>query len=108
MFFQTAQPLWDGLVVNVLASLAVGRGFAPRPCHTKNHHKHGTNCRPAWHGGIKDNSLAVVPDCVKGRVVCETIYGDIHLKDIMGSIARVGYCIPVPDFYLVLYGLRWR
>ena len=29
-----------------------------------------------------------------------------HLKDHLGSIARVGYCIPVPDFYLVLHGLR--
>ena len=24
------------------------------------------------------------------------------LKYILGSIVRVGYCIPVPDFYLVL------
>ena len=32
-------------------------------------------------------------------------YGDMHLKDL-GSIARVGYCIPVPDFYLVLHSLR--
>ena len=31
-----------------------------------------------------------------------TVYGDMHLKDLMGSIARVGYCIPVLDFYLVL------
>ena len=29
----------------------------------------------------------------------------MHLKDLLGSIARVGYRIPVPDFYLVLYGL---
>ena len=32
-------PPWGGLVVSVPASLAVGRGFAPRPGHTKNHHK---------------------------------------------------------------------
>ena len=27
---------------------------------------------------------------------------------LLGSIARVGYCIPVPDFYLMLRGLRCR
>ena len=31
----------------------------------------------------------------------------MHLKD-MGSFVRVGYCIPVPDFHLVLHGLRYR
>ena len=34
--------------------------------------------------------------------------GSLHsstLKDLLGSIARVGYCIPVLDFYLVLHGL---
>ena len=40
-----------------------------------------------------------------GMVVCGTVYGDMHLKDLLGSIARVGSCIPVPDFYLVLHGL---
>ena len=34
------------------------------------------------------------------------VYGDMHSKDILGSTARGGYCIPVPDFYLVLHGLR--
>ena len=48
-------------------------------------------------------SLTVQPDCLKGRVVCGTVYGDMYLKDILGSIARVGYCIPVPDLYLVLH-----
>ena len=51
-------------------------------------------------------SLAVQPDCLKGRVVCGTVYGDMHLRDLLGSIVRVGYCILVPDFYLVLHGLR--
>ena len=32
----------------------------------------------------------------------------MHLKDLLGSIVRVGYRIPVPDFYLVLHGLRCR
>ena len=42
------------------------------------------------------------PDCLKGRVVCATVYGDMHLKDLLVSIVRVGYRIPVLDFYLVL------
>ena len=32
----------------------------------------------------------------------------MHLKDLLGSFVRVGYCIPFPDFYLVLHGLRCR
>ena len=50
----------------------------------------------------------VRPDYLKGLVVCETVNGDMDLKDVLGSIARVGYCIPVPDFYLVLHGIRCR
>ena len=38
-----------GLVVSVSASRMVGREFASRPGHTKDHHKNGTNCLPAWH-----------------------------------------------------------
>ena len=46
---------------------------------------------------------------VQDRVVCGTVYGNTHLKDLLGSIAiLVGYPIPVPDFYLVLHGLRCR
>ena len=42
-------------------------------------------------------SLAVQPDCLKGRVVCGTVYGDMHLKDLLGSItSRVLY--PGPGF----------
>ena len=52
--------------------------------------------------------VTVQPNCLKGRVVCGTVYGDIHLKYFLGSIARVGYCIPVPDFYQVLHDLRCR
>ena len=44
----------------------------------------------------------------KGRVVCGTVYGEMHLKDLLGSFVRVGYRIPIPDFYLVLHGLRCR
>ena len=42
-------------------------------------------------------------DCLKGQVGQE-----MHLKDLLGSIVRVGYHIPVPDFCLVLHGLRCR
>ena len=38
-----------GLVVSVSASHTVGREFASRPGHTKDHHKNGTNCLPAWY-----------------------------------------------------------
>ena len=38
-----------GLVVSVSTSHTAGRGFASRPGHTKDHHKNGTNCLPAWH-----------------------------------------------------------
>ena len=45
-------PCRDGVVVNVSSSRAVGCEFAPRACHTKDHHENGTNCLPAWHAGI--------------------------------------------------------
>ena len=75
-------------------------------CH--DHHKNGTNCLPAWHAMRYGRSLAVQPDCLKGRVVCGTVYGEMPLKDLLGSFVRVGYRIPIPDFYLVLHGLRCR
>ena len=40
--------------------------------------------------------------------MCGTIYGDMHLKDLLGSIIRIGYCVLVPDFYLVLHVFRCR
>ena len=36
-----------GSVGSVSASRTVGREFASRPGHTKDHHKNGTNCLPA-------------------------------------------------------------
>ena len=36
-------------VGSVSASHTVGREFASQPGHTKDHHKNGTNCLPAWH-----------------------------------------------------------
>ena len=38
-----------GSVGSVSASRTVGHEFASRPGHTKDHHKNGTNCLPAWH-----------------------------------------------------------
>ena len=42
-------PCQVGLVVSMSASHTVSREFASRPGHTKDHHKNGTNCLPAWH-----------------------------------------------------------
>ena len=96
-------------MVRVSASDAERCGFAPQPGHIMYHHKNGTNCLPALHAcirvGVWQCNLTV-RQCEKGWGMCGTVYGDMHLKDLMGSIARVGYCIPVPDFYLVLKVLR--
>ena len=40
-------PCRVGSVGSVSASRTVGREFASRPGHTKDHHKNGTNCLPA-------------------------------------------------------------
>ena len=84
------------------ASHTVGRGFASLPGHTKDHHKMVQTA--SLHCTHVFNSV-VQPDCLKGRVVCGTVYEDMHLKDLLGSITRVGYCISVLDFYLVLNSL---
>ena len=67
-----------GLVVSVSASHTVDCKFASRPGHTKDHHKNCTNCLPAWHALRLGRSLTVQPDCLKGRVVCGTVYVDLH------------------------------
>ena len=89
------------LVVSMSTSHTVSRGFASRPGHTKNHNKNGTNCLPAWHPGVRVrvSLLAVQPDCGKGWVACGTLFGDMHYKDLLGSITREEYCIPIPDFF---------
>ena len=43
------EPSRVGSVVSMSASHRVGRGFASRPGHTKDHHINGTKCLPAWH-----------------------------------------------------------
>ena len=42
-------PCRVGLVVSVSASHKVGREFASRPGHAKDHLKNGTDCLPVWH-----------------------------------------------------------
>ena len=101
-------PCRVGSVGSVSTSRTVGREFAPRPGHTKDHLKNGTNCLPAWHAMRLGRSLAVQPNCLKDRVVYGTVYGEMYLKDLLGSFVRVGYRIPAPDFYLVLHGVRCR
>ena len=32
----------------------------------------------------------------------------MHLKDLLRLLVRIGYCIPVPDFYPVLHGICCR
>ena len=41
------KPCRVGSVGSMSASRTVGREFASRPGHTKDHHKIGTNCLPA-------------------------------------------------------------
>ena len=43
----TSTPCRVGSVGSVSTSHTVGREFASRPGHTKDHHKNGTNCLPA-------------------------------------------------------------
>ena len=95
------------LVVSVSTAHVVCRGFASQPGHTIN--KDHLNVQAASLFGTQPFGKEFdSADCLKGLVVCGTVYGDMHLKDLCGSIARVGYCIPVPDFYLVLHDLRCR
>ena len=49
LFIYDYVPCWVGIVVSVSASHTVGREFASRPDHTKDHHKNSTHCLPAWH-----------------------------------------------------------
>ena len=48
--------------------------------------------------GVWALGLEFQPGCLKAWVVCGTVYGDMEFKDHLGSIGRVRYCIPVPDF----------
>ena len=72
-----------------------GKHVCPSYGHTKYQHKNGTNCLPAWHICVR--SLTVQPDCLEHRswVLCGTVYGDMHFKDLLESIVKKGYCILV-------------
>ena len=70
--------------------------------HTKDHYKKIPDRFSACHACIR---VPVQPEDLKGWVVCGTFCEDMHLKDLE-SIKRVGCCIPVLDFYLVLHALR--
>ena len=45
-------PCRVGFVVSVSASHMVGHG-APQSGYTKDHHKIGSNCLPAWHACVR-------------------------------------------------------
>ena len=75
------------LSVSMSTSYAVGRRFAPNQGPTKDHHKNGTNCLPALHACVRGRSLTVQSDCLKGLVVCETVWVHSDLE----RIARVRY-----------------
>ena len=45
-------------------------------------------------------ALQYVGDCV------ELSFGNTYFNYLLGSTVRVGYWIPVQDFYIVLHGLQ--
>ena len=63
------KPHCVGFVVIVPTSHALV--FAPRPGHTKDHHKNGTNCLPAWHACIRvgrlSKRLGSMWNCLRGH-----------------------------------------
>ena len=61
-----------GVVVNVSASLTVGREVVHRSGHTKDNHENGTNCLFPWNAGITVSVLQCNP------TVCGTVYGNMR------------------------------
>ena len=59
-----------------------------------------------WYDPAERRTHDLPCECLKSRVVCGTVYGDMHHKDLLGSIARVKYCILIPHFYPVMHDLR--
>ena len=105
----TWRPQQDGLVVSLSASHEVGCGFGSRLGSNHRPPKKWYRLPPCLAHRHYGRSLTVQPDCHEGRLVCGIVYGDMHFKDLLGSISRVWYRIPVPDFYLVLHGLQcWK
>ena len=76
--------------------------FAPRPGHTKDTIK-WYRLSPAWNAGVSVGFW--LWNLINRRVVRGTVYGDFHYTDQLESIAREGYCIAVPDIYLVLHDI---
>ena len=86
-------PPWEAKHVDhmsVVATHVVGCGFVPWLGHTKDLYIF------IWFI-VFSVINAVQPDCGKERVMCGTVYEDMHSKDILGLITRVGYCIPALD-----------
>ena len=50
-------------------------------------------------GKVKIVIVMCNPTVYKARN-CVIVYEDMHYKDLLGSITREGYHIPVQDFYL--------
>ena len=70
------------------------------PGHTKDRHKNGTNCLSCLASMRLGRSLAVQPDCLKGRVVCGTVYGDMHLNISPGINHKSRVLYPSPGFLI--------
>ena len=81
---------------------AVGHGFTPLSGHTKDYLM--LLIASLLSTQTLEYGFGSAAWLCKGRVVFGTVYQDMHFKDLLGSNARVGYCIPVMDFYLVRHG----
>ena len=98
-------PRRDGLVLSILESHKIGRGFAPRLT--------GRVITKSIIKIIQADSLIGTTALGKGfgsagRLPKES--GSVwncqgHAKKFLGSIAKIWYCTLLPDFYLVLHFL---
>ena len=104
MMYNYILPCRVGLVVSVPASHTVARGFASRLGHTKDHH---TNYLPALHAFVSRSWTVTARLSQTPGSVWNCLWGHA-LKRYPEINPKVGYCIPVPDFYLVLHGFRCR
>ena len=69
---------------------------------------HGLSVKPTPYVSYSYITITIYRVCV---CVCEFILYENAKRVyfiLLGSFVRVGYRIPVPDFYLVLHGLRYR
>ena len=79
------KPRRVGLVVSLSASHAIDRShvLVPAESITKDRHKMVQTASLRRHTCVRINGLTVQPDCLKGHVVCGTVYGDMRLKDLL-------------------------